>query len=444
MDDKLSAGRARRSALAARRGFMQGKRWAWAALVLLVCALTVTAIAVWGGRQSGDNAGVAALYDFYREYAKNKDVQTQGPLAGLAQRLLTEPFEISVSATLASEDLKNVGVPIDSVPAALKIKYDKQHLGMQADALGFDILDAYLIEDSAVVETIGQTPQVAAAIPKRDGLDGEMTLEERLRAWLPFLPRDGLGFERLFNVLKSAVPQRCTTEQPGSAFSPKDNGFVNVTEVRTELDAKALSETAAAFSRHMDDGLRAETQALVDGLAASFGLEAADVETLLERLENQDFGDTALSWSVYRRDGHLIGAALTVLTGENRYVMTSMAEFEGQTSCEYAHLQANDADIFTADCRITMQGETGTISAVVRLADGNPISVDGTFDHNAYTRDACAVAADLKVSGVPINGRQVSACCRLDARIDVGEGLGSLKDSRGWQDIFNKPWDDMR
>ena len=74
------------------KGFMHGRRWIGVAVVLLVCALTTAGIAVFSGAtaktptQSEGNQGVLSLYDFFRVYARNRELLTEGPLGTLAQR----------------------------------------------------------------------------------------------------------------------------------------------------------------------------------------------------------------------------------------------------------------------------------------------------------------------------------------------------------------------
>ncbi len=457
MDDELSAAR-RRGRLRKlfwphgqkRRvaGFLHRRRWVWAALVVLVCALTAVAIAIFGGRQPQPQGhpGVAALYDFFRGYAQNKEIQSQGPFGGLGQRLMREPFEISLQATVASEDLKRLGIPLESIPAQASIKYDLQDLGLQAGTLGMDLFGAYIIEDSIVVDPADGEPEVVADIPAEGDVDADMTLEERLHALLPFLPDDTSIGERLFDALSGSVPLTNTSESQTTAYSPLSGGYVGVTEVKTVLDAKALSETAAAFSLKMkEDGtLRDDTQALLDDITAYFGLEAVDIDTLLTKLENQDYSGIELCWSVCSRDGKPMGLLLSLDTGGTKSVLTTMVEFEGKTSYERTTMTVNDTDVFSVDYSLEFEGDTGVISAAITLAGGSVVSVGGTFEYVQYTGDAYGISADIEVLDIPYNNEKLSGRCSLDARIDVGDDLGTLEESRNWRRIFDKEWKDVR
>jgi hypothetical protein len=423
------------------KDFMHGRRWRGVALVLLVCALTVVGIVIFSGRpdppvQIEGNEGVLSLYDFFREYARNKELQSGGPIGTLTDRLMKEPFEISAQMTVESEGLQSFGIPLTSVPAEFNIKYDLRDLGVKANVIGMDIFKAYVTDDQLIIEQGGAEPSVAE-LPVSSDVSGDMPLGERIRAFAPYLSENAASLEQLFGLLAQSVPEECTEMQLGRAYSPVDGGDVNVTLINTAMDEKALAQAADAFAEKIkgDEALYEQTQDIVTAVSAAFGTKGLTLDSLLTRLENEDFAGTTVTWKVYRRDDTPIGFAVIVTTADAQYDLTRMAEFDGAASYEHAELFVNGSEVFKADYIWKSEDNAGTLSAALHSADGETISINGAFAIEPYTNDSYHIEADIDVIGKLLREEEDTVHAKIDARVDLGNGLGMLADSRGWQDI---------
>lgn len=422
------------------KGLMQGRRWMGVALVLLVCALTVVGIVIFNGSlspvQSEGNEGVLSLYDFFREYAKNREVQSRGPAGTLAQRLMKEPFEINAQMTLESEGLKSQGIPLTSVPAELDVKYDLRDLGVKANVIGMDIFKALVTGDRVVTEQAGGEPS-EAELPANGDVSGDMPLGDRIHAFVPSLPEDAAMLEQLFDALAQSVPEECTELQLGRAYSPVDNEDVNVTLINTTLDEKELAQAAFAFAESLkqDEALYEQTQELTIAVSAVLSAQGTTLDSFLTQLINEDFKDVTLTWKVYRRDDTPIGFAVAVTTADAQYDFTQMAEFDGATSYERVELLINGNKVFNADYRLNSEDETGVLSAALNSADGETISIGGTFAIEPYTEDSYRIQAELDVIGKLLREQEDTVHAVIDARVSLGNGLGILEDSRHWENI---------
>ncbi len=446
MDDELSAAR-RRGAVRKllwphgikHKGFMHGRRWAGAALVLLICALTVVGIAVFNGsgkaqppQESKGSEGVLALGDFFSTYEDRIDFQTAGTVRDLTRRLMNEPFEVSAQMTIESEALKSFGIPLTSVPAQMDIKYDLRDAGVKVSAAGLSLFEAYLAENEASAVWIGAEP-AAAELSAAEDVSGDMTLENRIGAFMP-LPPEGL-LDRLLAVLAQSVPVDCTEQQLGRAYSPKDNKDVNVTLVCTALDDKTLSAVASAFAEQLkkDEALYGEARQFTAQVAALCGVKDLTLDALLAQLTDKDDVNTKVSWKVYRRDEIPVGFAISVTTRDTQLDFTRIAEFDGETSCEYTQMLVNGTEVFSADT-VTMDN-SGEFSLKVLKAPGEPVSIKGTFDLEPITENSYHLIADAVADGRLLSEEGDTAHFVIDARIDVGNSLGMMAGSPDWKGI---------
>jgi hypothetical protein len=328
------------------KGLMNGRRWIGVALVLLVCALTVVGIVIFSQKpeqpeQSEGNEGVLSLYDFFREYARNRETQSGGPLGTLTQRLMKEPFEISAQMTLESEGLKSLGVPLTSVPADLQIKYDLRNLGLKVGVIGMDIYSAYVTNNQAIMKSAGGEPAVIE-LPVEGDVTGDMPLGERINAFVPLLPQNAETLAQLFDTLAQSVPEDCTEMQLGRAYSPLDDKEISVTLINTTMDEKELAQAADAFAQSLeqDEALYGQAKELVAAFSAVSGNHGMTLGSLLRRLKSESFKDITLTWKVFRREETPIGFAVIVKTADTQYDFMHMAEFDGTASYEHAALTA--------------------------------------------------------------------------------------------------------
>ncbi len=447
MDDELSAAR-RRGAVRKllwphgrkHKGFMHGKRWMGAALILLVCALTVTGIAVFNGGGKGKpeeeeykrNEGVLSLSDFFKVCADNIDFETAGSVHSLARRLINEPFEVSAKITVESEALKALGIPLTSLPADVEIKYDLRDAGIMVSAVGLDLLEAYVAENEITAVSMDGEKTVTE-LPAGDDLSGDMTLENRMHALVPLPSEDLIG--KLLDVLAESVPEACSEQQLGRAYSPKDKKDVNVTLVRTVLDDEALSTAAAAFSERLqsDEALYDATQQLIADNASLFGEKDITLDSLLTRLINRDYEGITVSWKVFRRDEVPVGFAARVTTRDAQVDVTRMAEFDGETGYEYSQLLVNGVEVFFADT--VTKDASGEFRLKTVNAGGEPVSVNGTFGLEQIAENTYRLTADAVADGKLLGDEKNTAHFVIEARIDAGSGLGMLGDSPDWREI---------
>ncbi len=446
MDDELSAAR-RRGAVRKllwphgrrHKGFMHGKRWMGAVLVLLVCALTAVGIAVFngGGRTAQPqpeikrNEGVLALGDFFKAYEDHIDFQTAGTVRSLTRRLMHEPFEVSAQMTVESEALSTFGIPLKRVPAQLGIKYDLRDAGVKVSTVGLSLFEAYLTENEAGAVWIGAEPLVTE-LPAGNDVSGDMTLENRIGALVPLAPGDLP--DKLLDMLARSVPEECTQMQLGRAYSPKDKKDVNVTLIHTALDDKALSTAASAFAELLknDETLYAKAHRLTLQLASLCGVKDITLESLLAQLIDMKYEGAAVSLNVYRRDEAPVGFALRVTTRDAQIDLIRLAEFDGETSYEHTQVLLNGIDVFTADT--VMQDDSGEFSVNTVNTAGKAVSVNGTYELKKLAETAYQLAADAVAEGL-LGENADTARFVMDGRIDVGNGLGMIEGSPEWQDI---------
>lgn len=442
MNDVLKAAR-RRGALRRliwphgrkHKGFMHGRRWMGVALVLLVLALTVAGIAALsGGKTQPDvevtrNEGVLSLYDFFRQYARGRELAPDGPVRSLAERLLGQPFEIGAQVTVRSEGLKALGIPLSSVPVEARVKYDLQDLGVKASVLGLELLGATLSGDELTAVWMNGG-QATVRLSAGDGVSGDMTLESRAAAFVPPLPD-----ERFFDMLAQCVPGQSTELWLGRAYSPKDETDVNVTLIDTALQGEALRSAAAACAQRLkqDDALEEQARQIVSAAAFVFGADGMTPEALLAQLAAAD-DETAVSWQVFRRDGTPIGFAVRATVDGVDYVLTRIAELDADTVYERVSLSADGGEVFLADSVTT--DDEGWFNARVRGADGHTLGIEAEFEVAKLTDNSYRLTVAAVVTGVTVGDTQSDATVDVDARIDVGNGLGLLRDSDGWRALM--------
>ena len=138
---------------------------------------------------------------------------------------------------------------------------------------------------------------------------------------------------------------------------------------------------------------------------------------------------------MYRRDDTPIGFAVAVTTADAQYDFTQMAEFDGATSYERVELLINGNKVFNSDYRLNSKDETGVLSAALNSADGETISIGGTFAIEPYTEDSYRIQAELDVIGKLLREQEDTVHAVIDARVSLGNGLGMLEDSRRWENI---------
>lgn len=418
---------------------MHGKRWMGAVLVLLVCALTALGIAVFNGagkapppiQESKRSEGVLALRDFFRAYNDHIEFQAAGTVRGLTRRLMNEPFEVSAQVTIETDALAALGVPLKRVPAQMDIKYDLRTAGVKVSAVGLSLFEAYMKDNEASAVWLGAEP-VVTELPAGNDMSGDMTLEDRIGMLVPLAPAELL--DKLLEELAQSVPEACTEQQLARAYSPKDKQDVNVTLIHTVLEDDALSTAASALSAQLkkDETLYAQLQQLTTQVAAQIGKNDITLDSLLTHLINRDNDGTSVSWKVFRRDQTPIGFSVRIVTRDAQVDVICMAEFDGETSYGHTQMLLNGTEMFRADT--VTQDDAGEYSARAVNAAGQTVSINGTFELIKLAENAYQLTADAVAEGL-FGGAEDTAHTLIDARIDVGNGLGMIAGSPEWQGI---------
>ena len=418
---------------------MHGKRWMGAGLVLLVCALTALGIAVFNGagkappsvQESKRSEGVLALRDFFRAYNDHIEFQAAGTVRGLTRRLMNEPFEVSAQVTIETDALAALGVPLKRVPAQMDIKYDLRTAGVKVSAVGLSLFEAYMKENEASAVWLGAEP-VVTELPAGNDMSGDMTLEDRIGMLVPLAPAELL--DKLLEELAQSVPEACTEQQLARAYSPKDKQDVNVTLIHTVLEDDALSTAASALSAQLkkDETLYAQLQQLTTQVAAQIGKNDITLDSLLTHLINRDNDGTSVTWKVFRRDQTPIGFSVRIVTRDAQVDVIRMAEFDGETSYGHTQMLLNGTEMFRADT--VTQDDAGEYSARAVNAAGQTVSINGTFELIKLAENAYQLTADAVAEGL-FGGAEDTAHTLIDARIDVGNGLGMIAGSPEWQGI---------
>lgn len=405
--------------------------WIIIGAVLLAAGLTAVAISLFGGHRMEGNEGVLALYDFVRTYEQGEEAAADGLYKTIGQRLLSEAFEIGTDLNVEAEGLSIIGLPMPRINGNLDVKYDMQDLGLKVKALGFDVLGLYLIGGDIVMDVGGAVQaQTVGTAP-----EGELPLKERVALLLPNLPEAVAQQQRVFETLAQSIPMEATQSEQASVYSPKLGADVEAEAVVTRLDAQALSLTAASLliAMEADAALGADVQAFYAPIARY--LNEKDAISALTRLAENTVEDAHLEWTVFRRDGIPFGYQAAVRFEGREYEWSVMAEFEGKARFERVTVRPDSENTMTLAYNIDL--ENGMVRGEIAATDIS-LGFDGTLEAEAYTNDAYAIKAALLVSG-EVPGIQLSdAKVNLRADIRFGSGLGTLEQTRGWRDIYEK------
>ena len=436
----------------------KGKLWLWITLaVLFVCGVTATVAAMLGvigasgGRDENKNgglkgnAGVVAAYEFFVEQQEARENQTGRIAKEIGKRLQEEPFEIESELNVGMDGLNMPGIPLSRASIGFDAKYDMKDLGLKVSALGMEVAGAYVIDNNVVVDVMGQAGSKAIEGVDLEALKGSMSLKDRLHALLPFLTKnDGLTMG-LIEALAASVPDKYTMTEKRDVYSPRDDKTVSMDTVTTELDAAALKEVLSNLKQHIknDKKLSRSIQQLLDTFTGFMGIEAVTTDdgfkSLDEALESGSL--SRISWSVYKRDGEYAGISF-VCTGNDVSVdYTYMSEFSGNDNFASVKTvidgKASQSNYRTSwqDDKFTQKSDTSSDSLTQNIS----IAVE-FFNEGGKYSVAGGIDVDADVSGMIDSADKVSLDMELEAEIRIGGGLGALKETRGWSDIYEKDW----
>ncbi|MGE5494676.1 MAG: hypothetical protein ACM3S4_05190 [Burkholderiales bacterium] len=435
----------------------KGKLWLWITLtVLFVCGVTATVAAMLGvigasgGRDENKNgglkgnAGVVAAYEFFVEQQEARESQTGRIAKEIGKRLQEEPFEIVSELNVDMDGLDLPGIPLSRASIGFDAKYDMKDLGVKVSALGMEVAAAYVIDNNVVVDVMGEAGSKAIDGVDLEELKGSMSLKDRLHALLPFLPKnDGLAMG-LLEALAASVPDKYTKTEKRDVYSPRDDKTVSMDAVTTELDAAALKEVLSNLKQYIenDKKLSRNIQQMFDTFTGFMGIEAVTVDegfkSLDEALESGSL--SRISWSVYKRDGEYAGISFVCSGSDVSVDYTYMSEFSGNDN--FTNIKADINGIPSQNRyrsswqgdKLTLEGDTSSDSLTQNISialeffkEGGEYSVVGEMD------------VDADVSGITNSADNKSFDMEIDAEIRIGEGLGTLKETR-WSDIYEKDW----
>lgn len=441
----------------------KGRIWLWAALsVLFVCAVTVTvaaALGVIGTSGGGDgkhaelkgNAGVAAAYEFFSQQRERQDDQAGGVAKEIVRRLMEEPFEIESDLKVGMDGLSMPGIPLSDVSVGVDVKYDMKDLGVKVSALGMEVAGGYLIGNNVVADVMGQAGSMALEQADAGALEGSMGLKQRLYTLLPFLPEDDGVAAGLLEAFAASVPDKYTKTEAQNVYSPKDGKEISMDAVTTTLDAAAIREVAGSLEERIngDAKLSREIKELTDGFALFTGTEAATTDDAFKLLDEalESGGLSGISWSVYRRDGGFAGIRFVCTGSDVNVDYLFMSEFSGNDNYTYTKADISGA-ASESNVRLGWQGNKFTMEGDVTAstgagADSAAQHMSGAFEF-VKQGDGYTITGDMTMQadapGIIENTDTMTFDIGVEADIKIGGGLGTLKETRGWSDIYEKQW----
>jgi hypothetical protein len=430
------------------------KAWIWITAAALACAAAVCLIFAFssepGYREIKGNAGVVALYDMLLEQQKAQESLSDGLMKELKQRIGSGPFEISSEIKLNTDSFSNAG--IDNITIGFDAKYDMKDFGVKLNALGIEVLGAYLIGNDVVIESMGKAGSLSlsADIP-----DKSMPLGERIKALLPFLPENTDIFVDLLEKVSLSVPDEYTKNDKEQVYSPKEEKNVLMSVTTVTLDAEAVKKVIGNFKDGFegDRVLSRKIQNTVDSFTKFAGLDAASIEDWLSELgrlaQSEDIKDINVTLSVYQRQGTYVGADISFSSGDTNGEVTYICEYSGKE--EYASSVYNINGVKQETMyHYIYQGNKVKIDGSITAAQGESLgntmqTVDGTVEYVKSGANEYKLAADLSVNGdiqsdLQDIGKSLSFTMGINADIKTGNGLGTLKESSDWNGIYNEEW----
>lgn len=439
-------------------------RWLIISLIaiLLVGLLTVTGVLAFrGGSALKGNAGVAAACEYFKAYSEQSDKVTGSIQKQVNSRLGEEPFEIESSFDVSSDQLEQSGIPLSKVIIDIDAKYDLKDLGIKLKAMGIEFASAYVIGDEFVLKVGKEAGSEKIGLPVKADLDSPMTLPERFYAFLPFLAEEKRGlYMRVLETFAQSVPDDYTDTYTLDIYSPVAKKELETLVTKTELDAKALSEVFSNFSDRLqkDDALREEIQDCLDEFTGWFGLDDADLNDLLDQLEDAEESDIhglEISWEVYKRSGKYSGISFTLEQADQGKI-TLLSEFSGDTfytgyNYEVLDMMAMETSSLAKynGNRVEIEAETVMNSEVMNETMHQTQSMEFTKDDADTYHGIMDAVIDMEIEvkdtygniAAPQNMTQaVNMAMTGDMEFKFGSDLGTLEESSDWNDVYEMEW----
>ena len=392
------------------------------------------------------NLGVVAAEQYITEYRMEREALMSGPQKELGERLLSEPFEIEADITVSADNLAaTLGLPVSKLVLGLDAKYDLNDLGMKLRMMGMEYASAYLIGKDVMLSVMGNaynTPRSLSA----QGLEGSMGLGDRLSRFMPLLSKDMDFYMRLADFAAQSVPEEYTTVYDSDAFSPLDGADAGMTVIETTLDKEAIQAVAANMDARFqqDATLRKQAEGMLLGAAAIYGFEGRSLDKWLASVADGSAiaDDFELRWRVYERDGRYVGLSMQTSQDGQDTEYKLLSELNGRESHEAFAQSGNGKVLQSAEYTVVYDDDSVKMEGTFRPDATNVFSyaADLAVEKNG---DAYKLAGTVDVDGPVLGAKPQPVSMDIDANIRAGAGLGTMKESRGWQDVYSETWNNM-
>lgn len=419
--------------------------FAWiAAGGLLVVALCAVGIALlYEPEKRPVNLGVAAAWQYITEYRTDREALAGAVQKNLGKRLLEEPLEIEADVTVSADDLSALGLPVNRLILGLDAKYDLKDLGVKLRVLGLEYARAYLIGDEVVLSMLGDTVSAPLGLPVEEDLEQSMGLEERALGFAPLLTGDEAFYEQLVEAAAQSVPDEYTSIGTASVYSPLDGAETEMTVIETALDEAALQTVAQNMDAQLQENedWRRQADDMLQKSARYYGLDADSLNGWLQRIADGSAlaDDYELRWRVYERQGRYVGLAVQVTQSGQVTEWRMMTELSGSESHEALSLSVNGAVLQSAEYTVVYDGSRMEVSGAYHPDASQVFNIDADLSFEEKG-DAYRVTGTVTIDGPLLGGEAQPVSFDIDADIRAGEGLGTLKETSGWQNVYSEEW----
>ena len=304
-------------------------------------------------------------------------------------------------------------------------------------------------------------------LPIEADLSKAMPLEDRVKAFLPFLPDDNDMAMELFKLFAVSVPDDMTRVDNDWVMSPVDKEKVEVKAIHTEIDKEGIRTVAENFLGGLQENeeLLGDVQAMANEFTAFFGLDDVDLGDEiagidLSEIENADFSE--IEWTVYEYEGEYIGISFGVDADEVDMQIIYMSEFrddeinystqiliDGEETQTTTGSVRGDGERMLFDMessmtqQISMDGDETTtemeVSGEIMAKQTGKDNYDLTMDYDLIME---MDMGDMGLGMVEMPD-EMEIGLSIEADCALGSELESMRDSRDWNDIYDMDWGDI-
>jgi hypothetical protein len=258
----------------------------------------------------------------------------------------------------------------------------------------------------------------------------------------------------LLEAFALSVPDKYTKTGSEEVYSPKEDKNVKMDVITTTLDAKAVNEIAKNFADKLDDNkeLNRNVQQILYDFTDFAKVDEIDLGKLLNDMQDsaksEEIESIEASWSVYSREGSYVGMKFELTNKDIDFSYTMMSEVTEYESFNSVKSDTNGAvsesmtHVIWKDNRAEMSGDTSTIlSPGMSSAE---YQIGGTMEFVKVGSNEYSVVGNFTIEGdvvlVDNSSSSMSYDFGIDAGINVGGGLGTLRENRDWDGIYDKEW----